>query len=74
MKTTINHTPKTDKIQYPLLMSLIANKLIVVYFTAPKTGTVVVQHPDWNFGTHSTTWVDEHLWTPFNGEITISNN
>jgi len=74
MKYTINeNTP--PPYEYPMLM-IDDDKEMIVLMTADGVGTVITHYENkapWPVGYHITTWAME-CFTPFNGEVTLSND
>jgi len=73
MKVEVNETPVEQKSEYPCL-KVSKNTGNIVLFIGVKTGIVVSAHNDmWEIGEYSYDFA-EHLFTPFTGSITLSND
>jgi len=67
---------KQKELHYPVLMQDVAEGILVVLFTTPRDGTVMIGDESWAFGESGRSWTpatDSAEWKKFEGTISLSN-
>lgn len=64
---------QTSGKEYPKLMQHINDKDLIVLFTEPGVGTVIMPGENYNLGSFGEDWTSEKYWIDFEGVIKLSN-